>query len=133
MKVEGVRPNSPADLEDACRILTGYIADYNEVRLHSAIDYLPPMVRLRGEHTEWQARRRERLRRAREARNAPVSRHEKENRFSSSKQSDKKPLLASEERGQEIPQAGARGTRAEPRTVLDAEREAGPEPVLMTA
>ena len=62
VKAEGVRPNSPTDLEDACRILTGYIEDYNEVRLHSAIDYLPPMVRLRGEHTEWQDRRRKRLR-----------------------------------------------------------------------
>lgn len=131
VKAEGVRPNSPADLEDACRILERYIEDYNGVRLHSAIGYLPPMVRLRGEHFEWQSRRRGRLRQAREARAGAVSQPEKEKRFSSSKQSDKKPLPASEERGQEIPQARARGTRAEPRTVLDAEREAGPEAVLM--
>lgn len=49
LKKEGIRPNSPLDAEDAERIIERYISDYNGVRLHSAIGYVPPMLRLEGE------------------------------------------------------------------------------------
>jgi len=130
VKGEGIRPNAPADVEDARRILAAYIDDYNEVCLHGAVGYLPPMVRLRGEHEAWQKRRRDRLARARQERRDAA---QEENRFSSPKEGDTNPLPASQERCQEIPQAPVRETRTEPRTVLDAEREAGPEAASVAA
>lgn len=49
LKQEALRPLSPVDQEDAMRILENYIYDYNHVRLHSAIGYVPPMKKLTGE------------------------------------------------------------------------------------
>lgn len=52
LKKEAIRPNSPLDIEDAERIIERYISDYNTVRLHSAIGYVPPMLRLEGKDYE---------------------------------------------------------------------------------
>jgi len=48
MKHECIRPRTPLSLEEARRQLTEYIAHYNEVRLHSAIDYITPKDKLEG-------------------------------------------------------------------------------------
>ena len=68
IKNEALRPNSPIDLEDAERIITKYIHDYNHIRLHSAIGYVPPILVLEGKVQTLQEQRKEKLAQAREKR-----------------------------------------------------------------
>lgn len=68
LKQEAVRPQSPIDLGDADRIIAKYIEDYNNVRLRSAIDYVPPMLKLEGKDQELIEQRRQKLKEARERR-----------------------------------------------------------------
>jgi len=39
LKGECIRPGTPLSLEDARRLVEGYVAHYNDVRLNSAIGY----------------------------------------------------------------------------------------------
>jgi transposase InsO family protein len=48
MKCEGIRPNTPLSMEDAIRIVTEFVREYNEVRLHSALGYVTPYDMLAG-------------------------------------------------------------------------------------
>lgn len=48
LKSECIRPRTPLSLEDARRIVGGYVAHYNNVRLHSAIGYVTPADKLAG-------------------------------------------------------------------------------------
>ncbi len=48
VKRECIRPRTPLSLEEARCQLTEYVAHYNEVRLHSGIDYLTPKDKLEG-------------------------------------------------------------------------------------
>jgi transposase InsO family protein len=48
LKSECIRPGVPLSLEDAKRLVLGYVTGYNEVRLHSAIGYVAPAARLTG-------------------------------------------------------------------------------------
>src|SRR5882762_5295814 len=52
LKGDCIRVKVPLSLDDAQRIVTDFVAHYNEVRLHSAIGYLTPKDRLDGKHTE---------------------------------------------------------------------------------
>ena len=47
-KEEAIRPGTPLSVEDARRIMARYSAQYNEERLHSAIDYITPKDKLEG-------------------------------------------------------------------------------------
>ena len=42
LKSECIRPGTPLNLEDARRLVVGYVEHYNTVRLHSAIGYVAP-------------------------------------------------------------------------------------------
>ena len=42
LKTECIRPFTPLTLEDARRLVQGYVDHYNGVRLHGAIGYVPP-------------------------------------------------------------------------------------------
>lgn len=68
IKNEAIRPNTPIDLEDAERIIAKYIHDYNHVRLHSAIGYVPPMLVIEGKDQALQQERKGKLEQARKAR-----------------------------------------------------------------
>jgi hypothetical protein len=46
IKQECIRPSVPLSLDDARRIVGNYIEHYNTVRLHSAIGYVTPIVKL---------------------------------------------------------------------------------------
>jgi len=48
LKSECIRPGTPLSLEDARRLVAGYVAHYNTIRLHSAIGYVTPADKLAG-------------------------------------------------------------------------------------
>ena len=79
LKSECIRPGTPLSLEDARRLVEGYVRHYNEVRLHSAIGYVTPAAKLAGREPVIFAERdlkleaaRERRQKAREARRPAV-------------------------------------------------------------
>jgi len=54
---ECIRPGTPLSLEDARRLVKGYVEHYNNVRLNSAIGYITPKDMLAGHQQEIQAER----------------------------------------------------------------------------
>ena len=65
---ECVRPGTPLSLEDARRLVKGYLEHYNNIRLNSAIGYITPKDMLAGHQQEIQADRDRKLETAREQR-----------------------------------------------------------------
>jgi transposase InsO family protein len=68
IKGDCIRTQTPLTLEDARRVVTGYVDHYNNVRLHSAIGYLTPQARLEGRDKEIFDARDRKLEQARERR-----------------------------------------------------------------
>jgi putative transposase len=68
VKRECIRPKTPLCLEDARRLVAGYVEHYNTVRLHSAIGYVTPADKLAGRETGIFAERDRKLAHAREQR-----------------------------------------------------------------
>ncbi|ABK43880.1 Integrase, catalytic region [Magnetococcus marinus MC-1] len=68
LKRECIRPQTPLSLEDAQRVVEGYVEHYNTYRLHSATGYITPKDRLEGRHDEILAAREQKLETAREER-----------------------------------------------------------------
>jgi len=68
VKEDCIRVTVPLSLNDARRIVTDFVAHYNNVRLHSAIGYLTPKDRLEGRQKEIFAERDRKLAEAREHR-----------------------------------------------------------------
>ena len=52
IKGECIRPGVPLSLDDARRMVEGFINHYNKVRLHSAIGYIAPVDKLNGRDQE---------------------------------------------------------------------------------
>lgn len=65
LKRECIRPGTPLCLEEARRIVAGYVDHYNDVRLHSAIEYVAPKDKLDGREKEIFAERDRKLEQAR--------------------------------------------------------------------
>jgi hypothetical protein len=68
IKGECIRVKVPLSLDEARRIVTEYVAYYNQVRLHSAIGYVTPNDRLLGKDPAIHAERDRKLAEARECR-----------------------------------------------------------------
>ena len=68
IKSECIRPGVPLSLDDAKRLVSGYIGHYNEVRLHSAIGYITPAAKLAGRESAIFAERASKLKTAKERR-----------------------------------------------------------------
>ena len=68
LKSDCIRPKCPLTLEDAKRVVTQFVNDYNDRRLHSAIGYITPSDMLAGKQKEIHEARDRKLEEAREAR-----------------------------------------------------------------
>ncbi len=68
IKRECIRPGTPLSVEDARRLVAGFVRHYNEVRLHSAIGFVTPKTMLEGHATEVFKERDRKLEAARERR-----------------------------------------------------------------
>jgi transposase InsO family protein len=68
LKGECIRPGTPLSLEDARRLVKGYVEHYNNVRLNSAIGYITPKDMLAGHQQEIQTERDRKLEAARQQR-----------------------------------------------------------------
>ena len=59
VKRECIRPLTPLNVEDARRVVAGFVRAYNAERLHSGIGYITPRDRLEGRDLAiWEGRRR---------------------------------------------------------------------------
>jgi len=70
LKVTTIRPTPPASLDEARRMVAGFVAYYNHQRLHSAIGFVTPAAMLAGRAAEIWATRDRKLTAAREHRRA---------------------------------------------------------------
>ena len=68
LKSECIRPGTPLSLEDAQRLVEGYVGHYNNVRLNSATGYITPKDVLAGRQQEIHAERDRKLEVARQQR-----------------------------------------------------------------
>ena len=68
IKVDCIRPGCPLTLQDAQRIVTKFVEDYNERRLHSSLGYVTPRDKLLGREQQIFADRDRKLEAARERR-----------------------------------------------------------------
>ena len=68
LKGECIRPGTPLSLEDARRLLEGYVGHYNDVRLNSAVGYITSKDMLAGRQQEIHAGRDRKLEEARKQR-----------------------------------------------------------------
>ena len=68
LKGDCLRVQVPLSLDDARRLVAGFVDQYNQVRLHSALGYVTPKDRLEGRHKEIGAQRDRKLAAARERR-----------------------------------------------------------------
>ena len=75
LKTECIRPQTPLSLDDARRLVAGFVDHYNNVRLHSAIDYVTPKDKLEGHSEAILAERDRKLTAARLARRAKRAQH----------------------------------------------------------
>ena len=65
-----IRVNTPLSLSDTQRLVADFVDHYNNIRLHSAIDYITPIDKLQGRAETILAQRDAKLAAAREARKA---------------------------------------------------------------
>lgn len=70
LKRDCIRPNVPLSIDEARRLVAGFVDDYNHRRLHSAIGYVAPADKLAGREAEIFAERDRKLALARERRAA---------------------------------------------------------------
>jgi transposase InsO family protein len=70
LKSECLRPGTPLSLDDARRLVAGYVEHYNTIRLHSAIGYVAPAAKLAGREPAIFAERDRKLDEARARRKA---------------------------------------------------------------
>ncbi len=68
IKMDCIRPGCPLTLQDAQRIVTKFVEDYNERRLHSSLGYVTPRDKLLGREQEIFLDRDRKLEAARERR-----------------------------------------------------------------
>jgi transposase InsO family protein len=78
LKSECIRPQTPLTVDDARRVVTAFVEEYNDERLHSAIGYVTPRDMLEGRQQAIHNERDRKLAAAREQRAASRSAMRKE-------------------------------------------------------
>ncbi len=73
LKTESIRPQAPASLDEARRLVTRFVAHYNHHRPHSALGYITPADALAGRADAIWAARYQKLEAARAQRRAATS------------------------------------------------------------
>ena len=68
LKVTAIRPQTPLSLADARQVVTRFVAEYNERRLHSALGYVTPRAKLEAREQQIFKERDRKLEAARAAR-----------------------------------------------------------------
>jgi transposase InsO family protein len=68
LKRECIRPGTPLSLDDAQRLVRGYVEHYNNVRLNAAVGYVTPKDMLAGRQQQIHAERDQKLAVARQLR-----------------------------------------------------------------
>jgi putative transposase len=68
LKSDCIRNGTPLSLDDALRLVQGYVAHYNNTRLNSAIGYITPKDMLAGRQQEIHSERDRKLEMARQRR-----------------------------------------------------------------
>ena len=68
LKGECIRPGTPLSLDDARRLVEGYVEHYNNVRLNSAVGYITPKDMIAGRQQEIHTKRDRKLEAARKQR-----------------------------------------------------------------
>ncbi len=68
IKSTTIRPQAPESLDEARKVVEGFVEHYNTVRLHSALDYVTPAAKLAGHEVQICADRDRKLEQAREHR-----------------------------------------------------------------
>ena len=68
LKRECIRPGTPLSIQDARRLVAGFVEHYNERRLNSAIGFVTPRTKLERREAEVFAARDRKLEEAREGR-----------------------------------------------------------------
>ena len=68
LKGECIRPGTPLTLDDARRLVEGYVEHYNNIRLNSAVGYITPKDILAGRQQEIHTDRDRKLEAARKQR-----------------------------------------------------------------
>ncbi len=54
IKHTSIRPKSPSTADEARKVVSTFINDYNNVRLHSALGYITPIDKMNGRDDEIQ-------------------------------------------------------------------------------
>ena len=114
VKSECIRPKTPLSLQDARRIVAGFVAHYNDVRLHSAIGYVTPKDKLEGRAETILALRLKKLQAARKRRKEKSQRISTEETLTLKEPSRTKPLAGETEgssAGKQLPRDSRPGTR----------------------
>lgn len=116
VKCECIRPKTPLSLQDARRIVAGFVAYYNDVRLHSAIGYVTPKDKLEGRAEAILAQRIEKLEAARKQRKERSEHIRTEEALTLTQLSRTKPLAGETEgssAGKQLPRDSRPGRRRE--------------------
>jgi len=123
LKRECIRPGTPLCLEDARRLVTGFVEHYNNTRLHSAIGYVAPRDKMEGRAEAIWAERDRKLEAARQRRKASreAVRSEMDDRRSQGAGDD-----AVRHRPDPSGKIQSKSTRAEDRATLGSDPSADP-------
>ena len=77
LKSECIRVKTPLSMEEGRRVVKEFVKEYNEVRLHSSIGYIPPIAKLHGREQHIFGERKRKLEKARKQRKLFFSKTDK--------------------------------------------------------
>ena len=129
LKSEGIRPGTPLNIDDAKRVVTKFVEEYNTVRLHSALGYITPLDKLEGREQEIFAERDRKLIEARQKR--AVARLQSRKKIAAEKNTKQESVSYSTDVSSE--DRALLGSNLSAGLTLDVSSAVGPEPTALVA